>query len=170
MRCMQPVYTSSFRTMTFGAYRAFQAWARSTRAVRNHFFLLMTAGQRYTLVSIPPHAHRKAVTVSDHVNPTTPPPLRCNATSSHHSTAAATSSLCNNFFYLPPAHSVRSRRQLPASFAACGGDGYATCRRAYLCFPRAGFHRDVHQTKSRSPMWCLIEASFAMCRLEINID
>jgi hypothetical protein len=28
--------------MTFGAYRAFQAWARSTRAVRNHFFLLMT--------------------------------------------------------------------------------------------------------------------------------
>jgi hypothetical protein len=40
-RCMQPVYRSSFRTMTFGAYRAFQAWARSTRAVRNHFFLLM---------------------------------------------------------------------------------------------------------------------------------
>jgi hypothetical protein len=29
--------------MTFGAYRAFQAWARSTRAVRNHFFLLMTS-------------------------------------------------------------------------------------------------------------------------------
>jgi hypothetical protein len=27
--------------MTFGAYWAFQAWARSTRAVRNHFFLLM---------------------------------------------------------------------------------------------------------------------------------
>jgi hypothetical protein len=43
MRCMQPVCTSSFRTMTFGAYRAFQAWARSTRAVRNHFFLLMSA-------------------------------------------------------------------------------------------------------------------------------
>jgi hypothetical protein len=41
MRCMQPVYRRSFHTMTFGAYRAFQAWARSTRAVRNHFFLLM---------------------------------------------------------------------------------------------------------------------------------
>jgi hypothetical protein len=41
MRCMQPVYRGSFRTMTFGAYRAFQAWARSTRAERNHFFLLM---------------------------------------------------------------------------------------------------------------------------------
>jgi hypothetical protein len=45
MRCMQPVHTSSFRTMTFGAYRAFQAWARSTRAVRNHFFLLMLASR-----------------------------------------------------------------------------------------------------------------------------
>jgi hypothetical protein len=40
---MQPVYRRSFRTMTFGAYRAFQAWVRSTRAVRNHFFLLMPA-------------------------------------------------------------------------------------------------------------------------------
>jgi hypothetical protein len=40
------VCTSSFRTMTFGAYRAFQAWARSTRAVRNHFFLLMLVRRR----------------------------------------------------------------------------------------------------------------------------
>jgi hypothetical protein len=52
MRCMQPVCTSSFRTMTFGAYRAFQAWARSTRAVRNHFFLLMFSPGHFFGVNI----------------------------------------------------------------------------------------------------------------------
>jgi hypothetical protein len=54
MRCMQPVYRRSFRTMTFGAYRAFQAWARSTRAVRNHFFLLMHFDEESAAINLPP--------------------------------------------------------------------------------------------------------------------
>jgi hypothetical protein len=41
MRCMLPTYRSMFCTITFGAYRTFQACVRSIRAVRNHFFLLM---------------------------------------------------------------------------------------------------------------------------------
>jgi hypothetical protein len=48
--------------MTFGAYRAFQAWARPTRAVRNHFFLLMDAEL---------HATTEALETLRHLPPTT---------------------------------------------------------------------------------------------------
>jgi hypothetical protein len=46
MRCMLPTYRSMFCTITFGAYRTFEACVRSIRAVRNHFFLLMADRDR----------------------------------------------------------------------------------------------------------------------------